>query len=955
MPPLTTRRYLVPFVALVALVVGASATVSCSSSPGLADLSALPDSSASPGASSPTLASAVLPKPKPSSSPIKAVRVKAEQARSRAAGLSLGLGSKERLIVKDVIGDADGSTHVRYERTLAGLRVIGGDLVSHRDRSGKVKDVDWNQSATLTVASTTPRISADSASATGARRASLVQRTTASTKTELVVYSGGTGSRAAAKLAFDVRSEGVLADQTPSRLHVIVDASTGAALRTWDEIETGSGKGVHVGTVSIATVKTVAGGPNWLLRDAVGNYTTDLKGSSNGFSNGTTFTDVDNIWGNGSVTNRASAGVDAHYGSVKTFAYFKSVLGRNGVRNTGGAVRSRVHFGSGYKNAFWEGGQMTYGDGAGNTHPLTEIDIAGHEMSHGITENTANLVNDGEAGGLNEATSDIFGTSVEWYANNVADKPDYLIGEKININGNGTPLRYMDRPSRDGRSKDCWTSTIGSLDVHYSGGPLSHWFYLAAEGNGAKVVNGVSYNSPTCNASTVAPIGRDKAAKIWYRALTTYLTSNSTYAGAREGAIQSAKDLYGATSLECQRVAGAFSAVGVRPGAAVCSTTALPATGVNLLRNPGFESGDTQWSATPGVVGIWGPRQPARSGTRSAWLGGDGVAHHDSIAQIFAIPAGRSTTLSYYAHIATAEPAGSQAYDTMTVRVGTTALQTLSNATPHPAGYQLKTVSLSAYAGKTVALSFSGSEDATLATSFVLDDLSVVTAPLIVVPGAPTNVTATAGVAKATVRWTAPASNGGSAITGYKVTASPGGASARTTGATTAEVTGLTNGTAYTFIVTATNAIGISPASVASNPVRPVPQVPGAPTSVLATAGDTEAVVTWSAPVSDGGSPVTGYLLTASPGGVTVHTGGPTEATVTGLTNGTAYTFTVKAENAAGSSLPSPATAAVTPEAVPDPPTPLETAVPTVSPVIPDTVPDPAPVPDAPVALPVTP
>jgi Zn-dependent metalloprotease len=87
---------------------------------------------------------------------------------------------------------------------------------------------------------------------------------------------------------------------------------------------------------------------------------------------------------------------------------------------------------------------MSYGDGAGNAAPLTEIDVAGHEMSHGVTENTAGLVYSGDAGGLNEATSDIFGTAVEFYANNPSDPGDYLIGEEIDINGNGTPLRYMD-------------------------------------------------------------------------------------------------------------------------------------------------------------------------------------------------------------------------------------------------------------------------------------------------------------------------------------------------------------------------------------------------------------------------------------------------------------------------------------------------------------------------------
>ena len=123
-------------------------------------------------------------------------------------------------------------------------------------------------------------------------------------------------------------------------------------------------------------------------------------------------------------------------------------------------------------------------------------------MSHGVTATTAGLNYSGESGGLNEATSDIFGTAVEFYANNATDVGDYLIGEKIDINGDGTPLRYMDKPSKDGGSTDSWSSSVGNLDVHYSSGPANHFFYLLSEGSGAKTINGVSYNSPTSDGST---------------------------------------------------------------------------------------------------------------------------------------------------------------------------------------------------------------------------------------------------------------------------------------------------------------------------------------------------------------------------------------------------------------------------------------------------------------------
>ena len=189
------------------------------------------------------------------------------------------------------------------------------------------------------------------------------------------------------------------------------------------------------------------------------------------------------------------------------------------------------------------------------------------------------------------------------------------------------------------------------------------------------------------------------------------------------------------------------------------------------------------------------------------------------------------------------------------------------------------------------------------------------------IPGAPTSVVATAGNASASVAFTAPASNGYSAITGYTVTSSPGSFTA--TGATSPiNVTGLTNGTAYTFTVIATNAIGNSGASAVSTAVIPK-TVPGAPTSVVATAGNTSASVAFTAPASNGGSVITGYTVTSSPGSITA-TGATSPINVTGLTNGTAYTFTVIATNAVGNSVPSAASTAVTPVApftVPDAPT----------------------------------
>jgi Zn-dependent metalloprotease len=194
-----------------------------------------------------------------------------------------------------------------------------------------------------------------------------------------------------------------------------------------------------------------------------------------------------------------------------TFDYFKNIHGRNGIFGNGAGVPSRVHYGNNYVNAFWDGAQMTYGDGSGNAKPLVSIDVAGHEMSHGVTEALAGLVYSGESGGLNEATSDIFGNMVEFSANNTSDPGDYNVGEKIDINGNGTPLRYMYNPPLDGASHGCWSTSTQSVDVHYSSGVGNHFFFDLAEGTGA-----TAWHLPVCGALAVVGIGRVKAEKIWY-------------------------------------------------------------------------------------------------------------------------------------------------------------------------------------------------------------------------------------------------------------------------------------------------------------------------------------------------------------------------------------------------------------------------------------------------------
>ncbi|KMS66189.1 MULTISPECIES: M4 family metallopeptidase [Streptomyces] len=487
-----------------------------------------------------------------------------QQAQADAAGTArqIGLGAQEKLVAKDVVKDVDGTLHTRYERTYAGLPVLGGDLIVHTSESGRTEGVTKATKSAIKVASLKPQITAAKAE----KQAVSAARTLGSAKTTAdgarKVIWAGSGKPV---LAYETVVGGLQDDGTPNQLHVITDAATGKKLYEYQGIETGTGKSLYSGTV---TLNTTLSGSTYQLYDTTrgGHKTYNLAHKTSG--TGTLFTDADDVWGTGTASSSSTdqtAAADAAYGAQVTWDFYKSTFGRSGIKNDGKAAYSRVHYGNSYVNAFWDDSCfcMTYGDGSGNTHPLTSLDVAGHEMSHGVTSNTAGLNYSGESGGLNEATSDIFGTGVEFFANNSSDVGDYLIGEKININGDGTPLRYMDKPSKDGGSADYWSSSVGGKDVHYSSGVANHFFYLLSEGSGTKTINGVTYNSPTYNGAAVTGIGRAKALQIWYKALTTYMTSTTNYKAARTATLNAASALYGSTSTEYKAVAAAWTAVNV--------------------------------------------------------------------------------------------------------------------------------------------------------------------------------------------------------------------------------------------------------------------------------------------------------------------------------------------------------------------------------------------------------
>ena len=458
-------------------------------------------------------------------------------------------GKYDTFASRGVVLDRDGLSHVHLNRSYLGLPVLGGDVIAHLTKAGALREVTRTQSAPLTL-SATPGLTA--AGANKAAAAALKGTPTGAATLAVDTLDGP------ATLVYRTA-----VTTTDGLVHVLVDATSGKVVNKWAEVQTveGSGTGYNVGTVPLDTTKS---GSTYQLKDPErgGNYTTDMNNRKIG--KGTLFTDADNVWGTGSTSNDQTVAVDAQYSVAETWDYYLETFGRQGIADDGAGSYNKVHYGRNYNNAGWSDSCfcMLYGDGDGTNYgPFTALDVGGHEMTHGVTSRTAGLVYSGESGGLNESMSDVFGTLVEFYSNNAKDVGDYLIGENIALDHQ--PLRWMDDPSKDGNSAKCWSSTVKNLDVHYSSGVGNHAFFLLAVGSGAKTVNGVAYNSPTCNASTVTGIGNAAAGAIFYKALTTYMTSNTNYAQARTATLNAARDLYGATSTEYAATAAAWSAVNV--------------------------------------------------------------------------------------------------------------------------------------------------------------------------------------------------------------------------------------------------------------------------------------------------------------------------------------------------------------------------------------------------------
>ena len=446
---------------------------------------------------------------------------------------------------------SSGVFYVAYERTHAGLPVIGGDFVMVVDGAGQVTYTSVAQDHLIDVPSLTPTLSQVGAEAIASRQLRSVTRVEG---TQLVVYALDGNSR----LAWESTINGFGANGI-SRLTVDVDAITGAVLHEQEHVLYGTGTSAWNGPNPV-TLNTTQSGATFSMRDPT---ITNL--SCQDAANNTTFSGADDAWGNGNATVRETGCVDALFGAQTEARMLTQWLGRNAMDGAGGAWPIRV--GLADVNAFYDGTQVQVGHNNANQW-IGSIDVIAHEMGHGIDDHTPGGIS---GSGTQEFVADTFGAATESFANEPSpfDVPDFTVGEQINLVGSG-PIRNMANPSALG-DPNCFSSAIPSTEVHAAAGPGNHWFYLLA--NGSNPTNGQP-TSPTCNGSTVVGLGIQNAITIMYNAMLMK-TTGSSYLRYRTWTLQAAKNLFAPSCTQFDTVKAAWDAVSVpaQAGDPTCGAT----------------------------------------------------------------------------------------------------------------------------------------------------------------------------------------------------------------------------------------------------------------------------------------------------------------------------------------------------------------------------------------------
>jgi Zn-dependent metalloprotease len=374
------------------------------------------------------------------------------------------------------------------------------------------------------------------------------------------------------------------AGEKPLYHDTVVSARDGRILDQWNMLQTvvGVGKSQYNGEVPINTM--LVDGKYKMIDDTRGIGGTfgamAITNANHGTSAGNVYVSegADNVWGDGkqyvaggSTTdaNGQTAAVNAMWGLMNTYDALKNVFNWLSLDGNNTSTYIAAHVNTAYDNAYYSDTCrcMFIGDGS-SFNSLGSIDVIGHEMGHGITAATSNLVYSGESGGLNESSSDINGEAVEAYARAggkgdgiPAAGNDWVLGKEISKSG--TPLRWMYRPSKDGSSPDAWSSSIKRIDVHYSSGPNNRMFYFLAQGSKDDKTGDYYSKYLVKTPAAMTGVGLDKAYRIWFKANTTKFTSSTNYADARAKMVESAEELYGKGSKEAVAVQRAYAAINV--------------------------------------------------------------------------------------------------------------------------------------------------------------------------------------------------------------------------------------------------------------------------------------------------------------------------------------------------------------------------------------------------------
>lgn len=470
------------------------------------------------------------------------------------------LGGVGELWTDKVVIDQLSTAHVRIAQSVDGIPVFGGETIVHMKSNGTVSSITDSLVRDIQLDDTIANYTGDEALDAAAELTGGWEGVTNVPEPKLVVFRFDGTDHIAWMIQFE-RLDGTVRTAMP---RIFMDAKTNEMIMQYDNLQSidGSASTDYNGPITFPV--TQSGGSYELRGGGVGTYTFD---NAEPWWSSINSSHLDDVTSSSTTFSVDDVAVDAHYGAYKTVQFLDEVHGRNGVNGSGGprlkdsVITSGVHYGNNYNNAFWNGSAMVYGDGDGSTFgALTSLDIAAHEMGHGVTEFTAGLVYQNESGALNEAFSDILGARVEAWVDGYG--PDtWKMGEDCYTpwNGSTDALRYMNDPTADGSSRDHYsTRYTGSSDnggVHWNSGIANLAFYLAVEGG--------NHPKPSKSVTTVDGIGIVKAGEVFYRALSLYMTSSTNFAGARQATLEAAADLYGQGSIEYAAIGNAWAEVGV--------------------------------------------------------------------------------------------------------------------------------------------------------------------------------------------------------------------------------------------------------------------------------------------------------------------------------------------------------------------------------------------------------